>query len=1180
MPPTSKYDAFISYSHQDDAVVGPALQAGLERFAKPWYQMRGLRVFRDTANLAANPALWASIEDALSSSRWLVLLASAGAARSAWVNREVEWWMAHRTAERLLVVATSPGLSWDSQEHDWASGAMVPPALRGAFTDEPLWIDLTDIQPDGHRSGIPPERLAALAAPIRGVPKDALFGEHLREHRRTMRLARGAVAVLATLTVLAIAAFVIAVGQRDTARTQARLATSRELAALAVENVNVHLDVAQLLAVAAFKMDGNPQTRAALLQVVAASPHLVKYLQVGSQVTALAGSADGGVATAGTADGDLVWFDTATGQRAEVRASRGSITDVALSADGRVVVAASGSKAVIWKVGQRQVTTVEAGHLVNSVAVSPSGRLAAVLDNAGTPSASLIIRDDHSSKVIRASVPGSYTSIGFPGESSLSLIEGLVAQLREAPSLRVISTSPVIPCLPAGGYVLGTSPNGKYVGFAKAGYVTVWPAEKCLSSVVNAIAAVRVASGLEISPDGKSVALVASGTIYVARLSGRAGLPPASDVTQLTGGGDITAVKFLGGSDGQLVSSSGTSLELWDLRQNSRLGHSTGISIPDAGTVGLAPSLAFSPDARFLAIVSGFGDTVSSYRNGTRFTLAANASFDIAANSGPVKINGPPLWRGDDLLLLGADNAGRLMVISDSGKIIASRSNWPKDSGVLTARLLPEQQLAVVDDNGGIQIYDLRTKTVRQVTADLSAVKNNTDTLFQANISSDGKAAVITEWHADTLTSPFTPLRVLYFDLRTGASHVVGSGGALAAVFADGRLLVQRSAGPLEIWDLSGKRLLQILPGAGGLTSNLAVSPSGTLLARLRDDGTASITDLATGEVLATFSLPVPSRTVASDPWGATNLAFTPEGADLLTASSGGALTRWPIAAADLIKEACATAGRNLTASEWREYLQSNPPAGLSCPNASAPSVLGEPTGMRAAGANVPVTPCPVSHEPQTPTPPTAPPSVVLPSSVALPPGAAVYGAGEPYGTFPGQSGMTFSIAPTEFHCSGDATRADGTFDVLLTAPSNRGGSVGYEFSAGGTDPGYVCPFFPAIASLFYSASQQRAYCTPPVGEIITQIPTGKPHLWVATVLDPPGVPLKVGLSPGSGEVLHVFVVSSDGLVQDGECSLPPGQRQICVAGLDYFVTQTIAAQAGPATVAAIQAGIGSMADR
>src|SRR5215467_3455586 len=58
------YDAFISYSHQHDGHIAPALENALERFAKPWYRLRALRVFRDTTNLGANPSLWGSIQQA------------------------------------------------------------------------------------------------------------------------------------------------------------------------------------------------------------------------------------------------------------------------------------------------------------------------------------------------------------------------------------------------------------------------------------------------------------------------------------------------------------------------------------------------------------------------------------------------------------------------------------------------------------------------------------------------------------------------------------------------------------------------------------------------------------------------------------------------------------------------------------------------------------------------------------------------------------------------------------------------------------------------------------------------------------------------------------------------------------------------------------------------------------
>src|SRR5215467_9227215 len=67
-PAVTTYAAFISYSRKVDGRLAPAVQDGLQRFAKPWYRLRALRVFRDDASLAANPGLWPSIVSALDSS--------------------------------------------------------------------------------------------------------------------------------------------------------------------------------------------------------------------------------------------------------------------------------------------------------------------------------------------------------------------------------------------------------------------------------------------------------------------------------------------------------------------------------------------------------------------------------------------------------------------------------------------------------------------------------------------------------------------------------------------------------------------------------------------------------------------------------------------------------------------------------------------------------------------------------------------------------------------------------------------------------------------------------------------------------------------------------------------------------------------------------------------------------
>lgn len=129
-----RYDAFISYSQAADSRLAPALQSGLERIGRPWWRLRALRIFRDQTNLSVRPDLWSAIEKALGGSAWFVLLASPKAAASRWVDREVAWWLKHRSADRLLIVLTEGELSWSESvsAFDPARSSALPASLLRA----------------------------------------------------------------------------------------------------------------------------------------------------------------------------------------------------------------------------------------------------------------------------------------------------------------------------------------------------------------------------------------------------------------------------------------------------------------------------------------------------------------------------------------------------------------------------------------------------------------------------------------------------------------------------------------------------------------------------------------------------------------------------------------------------------------------------------------------------------------------------------------------------------------------------------------------------------------------------------------------------------------------------------------------------------------------------------------
>ncbi len=241
------YDAFISYSHRGAEAVSTALQYELERYGKPWFRPRRLRVFRDKTDLAASPQLWTTIVEALCRSDWLIVMASPEAAASEWVNREVEWWIRHRSPDRILVALVAGEIAFTDDEIDWKRTNALPTQLSEAFDSEPHWIDLrplvsTPTSVDGKSVGVIRlgDVVAEFAAPIHGVPKDALIGSHVQERRRTRRTVRTVIALLSALLLAAVAGGITAlaqrneaVEQRDAARQQLRLATARQLIAQA-----------------------------------------------------------------------------------------------------------------------------------------------------------------------------------------------------------------------------------------------------------------------------------------------------------------------------------------------------------------------------------------------------------------------------------------------------------------------------------------------------------------------------------------------------------------------------------------------------------------------------------------------------------------------------------------------------------------------------------------------------------------------------------------------------------------------------------------------------------------------------------------------------------------------------------------------------------------------------------
>jgi tetratricopeptide (TPR) repeat protein len=224
------YDAFICYSRARDKPLAARLQSVIQTLGKPWYKRRSLRVFRDDTSLSATPQLWPSIEAALGQSRFLILLASSESATSKWVTKEVKYWLSNKEPNTLLIAVTDGELSWSTEaaDFDWSATTPLPAVLKGHFASEPKCVDLSAYRDGALKADAKFTELGAdFAAFIKGVAKEDLLSEELRQQRRALTLAWSMVALLLALGGLAawqwraaVDAERIAVVERTTAQEE------------------------------------------------------------------------------------------------------------------------------------------------------------------------------------------------------------------------------------------------------------------------------------------------------------------------------------------------------------------------------------------------------------------------------------------------------------------------------------------------------------------------------------------------------------------------------------------------------------------------------------------------------------------------------------------------------------------------------------------------------------------------------------------------------------------------------------------------------------------------------------------------------------------------------------------------------------------------------------------------
>jgi WD40 repeat protein len=385
------YGAFISYSHGHDRDAARSLEAALEHFPAPRYRPRRRRVYLDSGDLPATADLPEALKHALLESGHLIVIASPQAGESRWVCQEVDWWLDRHDSPDKIIIVRSGGTFRFDPAGGVAHTDALPPRLAAALRHrEPKVLELPRIPGSQHldtRGERWTELVADIVARLDGVAKDELIGEHIRNGRRWRQLRAGATALLCLFLVASVIATIIAVGQRDEARTQQRIAIARLLMVRAQAALVSDPQTALRLAEAAEHLNPDAENAAGLVRLVRGTPYAGTLAGPGGHgnITSVAFTPDGRKLAAATGDGTITLWDTADIAHPRqvappFAAQADAINRLTFSPSGAVLVTGdNGGGVVLWDVRdaahpQPWGEQLENGRAVTGVAVTADGR--------------------------------------------------------------------------------------------------------------------------------------------------------------------------------------------------------------------------------------------------------------------------------------------------------------------------------------------------------------------------------------------------------------------------------------------------------------------------------------------------------------------------------------------------------------------------------------------------------------------------------------------------------------------------------------------------------------------------------------------------------------------------------------------------------------------------------------